>query len=528
MKKNFCKKMLSAFLAAVMVLAIIPVGMISAVAEGYTVDEGTKTVVITTAAGWNEVANNEAYAAYNFVLGSNIDFNETEVDKPLFSTVPFAGTFDGGVYTISNFEAGTKDARVDYQGIIASTTVESSISDSKIDTDSYIEIKNVTLVNAKFYSSANCGGLVGDLKAYARFENIKIENITVDGSASNGWVGGMVGYMQPTALISAINCNVTGTISSKREAGGVLARLADAACSYNNATNIFRNCYVDATISTNNSSGRIGGIIGAWGRSNSNGVGALLIENCYAAGVYKNNGNAASRTAGIVGAWRKSTATIKNVVINVAELECAVCSYGDQNGKEMLTLNNIYYASENAGNNGKEIFQNAILYTEGTADKKIESAVALSLVSKGTDGFINGVAGSIGDAKYAQTTGNAGLAAGDTYIIRFVAPMLKSIDENSATMTIVVKSGDTVVKTFTKSACTMYTELAGHKNGITETYTAGEGQYADVVAFAAVAIMDVPVGAEYSYEVSLDFSIGGVQINGATFGATASSVGVLS
>ena len=74
----------------------------------------------------------------------------------------------------------------------------------------------------------------------------------------------------------------------------------------------------------------------------------------------------------------------------------------------------------------------------------------------------------------------------------------------------------------------MYTELAGHKNGITETYTAGEGQYADVVAFAAVAIMDVPVGTEYSYEVSLDFSIGGVQIDGATFGATATSVGVLS
>ena len=514
MKKIFSKKTLSAFLAAIMVLAMIPMGMISAVASGdagYTVEGNT--ITITTAAGWNAVANNEAYAAYNFVLGDDIDFSETDEDMPLFSTVAFAGTFDGGIYTISNFNAGTSSSREAYQGIIAGTTVESTISESKIDTTKYIEIKNVTLKDAVLYSSANCGGLVGELKTYGKFENIKIENIDVSGTGNYGWVGGMVGYMTEKALISAINCNVSGTISSGREAGGILARLVDTACAYNNATNIFKNCYVDATITTNNSSGRIGGIIGAWGRTGSNGVGKLLIDSCYATGTYKNNNDASNRTAGIVGAWRKSTATISNVVIDVANLECAVCSLGDQNGKSTLTLNNIYYTSTNAGNGGKYIFQNGTGYTEGSADMKVESNVASSLVSYDANGFINGVAGSLVGTMMAQVSNvdDAG-----KYIIRFVMPAMVDTMTN-VTMTVKVKNGDDEVHTYEITNCTMWDKLTGYegRTGFTEYTPATYG----AKKLLAGAIVGVPTDANYTFEISTTFTVNGVEITSTAYGA---------
>lgn len=522
MKKIFCKKTLSAFLAAVMILAMIPVGMISAVAAdaGYSIDEETTTITITTAAGWNAVANTEAYAAYNFVLGDNIDFSETDEDLPLFYSVAFAGTFDGGVYTISNFNAGTTS----YQGIIAGTTVESSITDSQIDTNSYIEIKNVTLVNAVFHSSANCGGLVGQLSTYGKFENIKIENITISGTTNNGWVGGMVGYMTEKALISAVKCNVTtgttGSISSKREAGGILARLADTACSYNNATNVFKNCYVDANITTNNNSGRIGGIVGAWGRSNSNGVGKLLIDSCYAAGIYSNNNVADNRTAGIVGAWRKSTTTISNVVINVANLECAVCSYGDTNGKSILTLKNIYYTSTNKGNSGKYIFQNGTGYTEGSADTQIESTDVSTLV-KMENGFIKGVAGTygyVGDME-AQVSN----VVDGKYIIRFVMPAMTA-DMTDVKMTIVVKNGEEVVHTY-EIDCTMWDYLTGY-NGRTGFTTYTPDQYGAEKLLAG-AIVGVPTGAAYDFEISTTFTINGVEITSTTYGASVTAQGAL-
>ena len=529
MKKIFCKKTLSAFLAAVMILAMIPVGMISAVAAdaGYSIDEETKTITITTAAGWNAVANTEAYAAYNFVLGGNIDFSETDEDKPLFSSVAFAGTFDGGVYTISNFNAGTTSARVAYQGIIAGTTVESSITDSKIDTNSYIEIKNVTLVNAVFHSSANCGGLVGELKTYGKFENIKIENITISsGSGQYGWCGGMVGKMYQYALISAINCNVTtgttGSISSGREAGGILALLTNEACLYNNATNMFKNCYVDANITTNNGSGRIGGIVGAWGRSSSNGVGKLLIDSCYAAGTYSNNDVENDRTAGIVGAWRKSTTTISNVVINVANLECAVCSYGDTNGKATLTLKNIYYTSTNRGNasDGRKIFQNGTGYTEGSADTKIESADVSTLV-KMENGFIKGVAGTygyVGDME-AQVSN----VVDGKYIIRFVMPAMTA-DMTDVKMTIVVKNGEEIIHTY-EIDCTMWDYLTGY-NGRTgfDTYT--PDQYGAEKLLAG-AIVGVPTGAAYNFEISTTFTVNGVEIISTAYGASVTAQGAL-
>lgn len=522
MKKLFCKKLISAFLATVMLLAMIPAGMVSAVEgdSGYSVN-GT-TITITTAEGWNAVADKSEYATYDFVLGNDIDFKDTAEDKPLFSTVAFAGTFDGKDKTISNFNAGTSSNKVAYQGIIAGSTVESTIADKKIDTTKYIEIKNVTLENAVLYSSANCGGLVGDLKTYGKFENIKLNNITVSGTASNGWVGGMVGYMQPTALIYAKNCNVTGTITSTREGGGILARLANDACKYDNAINEFRNCYVNATITTNNESGgRIGGIIGAWGRTNSNGVGALLIDRCYAAGTYSNGEATDSRTAGIVGAWRKSTATISNVVIDVAKLECAVCSYGDTNGASTLTLNNIYYTSTNKGNGGKSIFQNGTKYTEGSADMKVESAVASKLVSYDANGYISDV--DIRDllpTTYMQTSSVD--EETDTYIIRFVIESLvKNYDK--VTTEIVVKNGEggEVVKTFTFDECTYFESLTGHKADITETYVAGEGAYKDCECFIAVAIMDVPNdGTDYYFEVTPTFTLGGITVEGTTFGGS--------
>lgn len=546
MKKIFCKKTLSAFLAAVMVLAMIPVGMISAVAEAAENTDyvlGTDSITINTVEGWKYVSANAAvYAGYNVILGSDLDFAGATEYGSLFGATEFNGTFDGNGKTISNFSGAVA-------ALIANVAKSTAGND-------LVEVKNLKLKNISltaYYTDSASKNVAGTIFANVigdhaiKINTVDMENVKIIVDAVNISIGGVIGSMSCNGGVQISKVNFNGELRNTQESGGAMATggivgESRFAVSDSAATSVISKCHVNAVIVNRSQSGRAAGIAGFWGRGTDGNYSTdILIEDCYLQGMYSvYKGSERGRTGAVIGECRLASSgsvTINNVVSD-AVLDQYSAIGGTVAPDNTKCTSAGYWVSYSLANISYKVTNCA---TTVTADKPaihsqdsigtikgLTSAQIAELVAFDGNGYIAGVMGSIGDAKYAQTTGNAGLAAGDTYIIRFVAPILKSIDENSATMTIVVKSGDTVVKTFTKSACTMYTELAGHKNGITETYTAGEGQYADVVAFAAVAIMDVPVGAEYSYEVSLDFSIDGVQINGATFGATASSVGVLS
>ena len=523
MKKIFCKKTLSAFLAAVMILAMIPVGMISAVAAdaGYSIDEETKTITITTAAGWNAVANTEAYAAYNFVLGDNIDFSVPDVDKPLFSSVAFAGTFDGKGFTISNFSAGTSSEKASIGGIIATTTVgRTDLDDNKLDltlTTDDVVVKNLTIENATVYSSLNFGVLIGTLSADGIFENIKITNATVSGGtgsgAASGYVGGLVGYMTKDARVLANKCNVTGSITATRNVGGIVGGLENAERTYHNATTVIKNCDVNASLTSNNSYGRAGGIVGFWGDNAGYTFSSITIDSCYCSGTYRVSSKT-DRMGAVAGTLRKCTTIIRNTVVDVSGLTYLLCAYGHNDGTYILT--NVYStATASTGLFNVATPTGTVTY-QGENQDLVET-----LVSYDANGFINGVAGTygyVGDM-HAQVSN----VVDGKYIIRFVMPAMTA-DMTDVKMTIVVKNGEEVVHTY-EIDCTMWDYLTGY-NGRTGFTTYTPDQYGAEKLLAG-AIVGVPTGAAYDFEISTTFTVNGVEITSTAYGASVTAQGAL-
>ena len=528
MKKIFSKKTLSAFLAAIMVLAMIPMGMISAVAEAVENTDyvlGTNTITINTVEGWNYVAANQStYADYDIKLGESLNFDDendgvadTTNDMPLFDEVAFAGTFDGNGNTISNFTAGSSSEKVAFGGIITTTTVvRTDLNDKTLDlslTTDDVVVKNLTIDNAIVYSSAHFGVLIGTLSADGIFENIKITKATVSGGAgsgaASGYAGGLVGLMTKEARVLANKCNVTGSITATRNVGGIIGGFEDAERTYNNAMTVIRNCYVDATLISTHSSGRAGGIVGLWGYTSNYTFGSITIDSCYCGGTYK-VGNALTRVGAVAGGLRKCTAVISNTVIDISGLTYLLCSYGHQNGT--YTVTNVYSTSNSAESK---------LFDQGTINGTVtvDAEKAAALVAKDSNGNVIGcMSGLVGTMK-AQVSN----VVDGKYIIRFVMPAM--VDTmTDVTMTVKVKNGDTEVHTY-EIPCTMWDKLTGYdgRTGFTEytpvTYGAKK--------LLAGAILNVPTGTAYSFEISTTFTVSGVEITSTTYGASVTTAGAL-
>ena len=92
------------------------------------------------------------------------------------------------------------------------------------------------------------------------------------------------------------------------------------------------------------------------------------------------------------------------------------------------------------------------------------------------------------------------------------------------TMTVKVKNGDTEVHTY-EIPCTMWDKLTGYdgRTGFTEytpvTYGAKK--------LLAGAILNVPTGTAYSFEISTTFTVSGVEITSTTYGASVTTAGAL-
>ena len=528
MKKIFSKKTLSAFLAAIMVLAMIPMGMISAVAATAGTDYvlGENTITIKTVDGWNYVAANQnTYKDYDIKLGASLNFDDgndgvadTTNDMPLFDEVAFAGTFDGNGYTISNFTAGSSSEMVAFGGIITTTTVgRTDLDDTKLDlslTTDDVVVKNLTIDNATVYSSAHFGVLIGTLSADGIFENIKITKATVSGGAgsgaASGYVGGLIGLITKDARVLANKCNVTGSITATRNVGGIIGGHEDAERTYNNAMTVIRNCYVDATLISTNSYGRAGGIVGFWGNTADYTFSSITIDSCYCGGTYKVN-NALTRVGAVAGGLRKCTAIISNTVVDVSGLKYLLCSYGHTGGT--YTLTNVYSTSNSTESK---------LFDQGTINGTVtvDAEKAAALVAKDSNGNVIGcMSGLVGTMK-AQVSN----VVNDAYIIRFVMPAMVDTMTN-VTMTVKVKNGDAEVHTYEITNCTMWDKLTGYegRTGFTEYTPATYG----AKKLLAGAILNVPTGAAYSFEISATFTVSGVEITSTTYGASVTTEGAL-
>ncbi|MBQ9112703.1 MAG: hypothetical protein IJY08_03890 [Clostridia bacterium] len=517
MKKIFCKKAVSAFLAAVMVIAMIPMGMISVFAEGYSTSGNT--VTITSAAGWNEVAANAStYAAYDIILGNNIDFSETDTDSSLFGATTFSGTFDGKGYTISNFNGAVA-------GMIANcASGEVSVSDVIIKDSTISSSVADSCTKARITSGTLFAEVSGNNKIY--FSNIVVNNGTVENHA--GTMGGLIGTMNCTAGINVDNCTFTGLMFNNGESdgsymmGGIVGESRYTYTGYT-STSVIRNCYVNAVMSNRNKNGRAAGIAGLWGKDNNSSEGAsLIVENCYLTGsytVYK--GGTRNTSAGIVSECQPKNAsvTFKNVIADAMLDQVVVGTNKDtgtwgiydlSNADNTLLKNTSGYLVSKSNVNTEFTVENcyssvvtevvAVNNHTVTATTGVTGTSADKLVATDEKGFITGVCGNLAAPSKVQ----AANAVAGSYVIRFVAPVLKDVENVAITVVVKDASGNQVTS-FTKDECTKYDKLTGHSSvaGFTEYLPSNYGaQY-----FAAVAIEGVPTGAAYTYEVTATVKI---------------------
>ena len=385
---------------------------------------------------------------------------------------------------------------------------------------------SISVGSATNSNSAYAGGIFGYFKPGAN--GSKISNNTVSTKISaHYYVGGIIGEFAGTAAITVDieKCKYTGTLSVLNNAGGntnmggiIGIYLVDNATSTIN----INNCEVSATIENQCSSngGRgTGGIIGRLGNISENVANTMKvtvnISDCLVSGAIsrKNGDSYMANTAGVVGrvSAKEATVNVEDVIVT-AEINSGSATNLGTNGAVIVgTKDN---GTVNVTDCATTIANNDILVIPNDA------TVMNYIVSK-EGNYISDV--DIRDLlpkTYMQTSSVD--EDTDTYIIRFVIESIVK-DYDKVTTKIVVKNGEggETVKTFTFDECTYFESLTGHKADITETYVAGEGAYKDCECFIAVAIMDVPNdGTDYYFEVTPTFTLGGITVEGTTFGGS--------
>lgn len=380
---------------------------------------------------------------------------------------------------------------------------------------------SISVVNGTNSHNAVAGGIFGYFKPSVN--GSKISNNTVSTNiSSHYYVGGIIGEFAGTAAITVDieKCKYTGTISVLNNAGGntnmggIIAFFAtDNAASTVN----INNCEVSATIANQcqYAGGRgTGGIIGRLGSNNTMNV-TVKISDCLVSGAIsrKNGNNYMANTAGVVGRVQATgaTVTVEDVIVTATINGGSATNLGTNGAVIVGTKDN---GTVNVTDCATTIANNDILVIPNDA------TVMNYIVSK-EGNYISDV--DIRDLlpkTYMQTSSVD--EDTDTYIIRFVIESIVK-DYDKVTTKIVVKNGEggETVKTFTFDECTYFESLTGHKADITETYVAGEGAYKDCECFIAVAIMDVPNdGTDYYFEVTPTFTLGGITVEGTTFGGS--------
>ena len=222
------------FLATILCVAmsLICVGAYAVSAEeanpGYTIDEGTKTITVSTADGLVAVSGltnqtEDTYRNYNITLAADIDLStatspyvpmclgdQKKTEEKNEGAWVYKGTFDGAGHTVSNLVLlGSATDR--YQALIAAS-------------GSGCVIKNLNVEGVNITGREFLGSLIGRANGDLTVQNCHVKNITIAANTSNGNnVGGLIGRFDSAnpATVLIENCTVSANLSSFQKVGGV-------------------------------------------------------------------------------------------------------------------------------------------------------------------------------------------------------------------------------------------------------------------------------------------------------------------
>ena len=229
------------------------VSLAAAKDPGYTI-EGDGSYTVTTADGLKNVAklvNEEGKTDINITLTADITLTGEWTPIGIDDKHQYIGTFDGGNHTISGLTVTGSD---EYAGLFGYIGKDGGT------------VKNVVLENVQITSDYQYG-YVGGVAGYSRGN---IENCSVSGSVSSRCTAGGVVGQQFGGSITL--CGSSATVKGTGEVGGVAGKTDNSAT--------LTACYATGNVTFERASTIntfAGGVVG------SNGTGSILTA-CYATG----------------------------------------------------------------------------------------------------------------------------------------------------------------------------------------------------------------------------------------------------
>ena len=369
-------------------------------------------------------------------------------------------------------------------------------------------------------TNAIAGGVIGYFNTSIT-GNVIAENTVSTNIISHNRVGGVIGeFASTTGCLDISKCIFTGSLSvpnavnGNTSMGGILGYFATASSTSN--INITR-CEITETATISNKANYdgargTGGIVGRLGDGTNDMNFTMNISDCLVRGSISRMYNSSYKinTAGVIGNLNSKSATVNvsNVIIS-ANINGGTASSLGTNGSIICT--------KTAGT--LNVKSCAATMGEESGVSKINSDNLDKFYAKDSNGYIVGVMGSLVGTMMAQVSN----VVDDAYIIRFVMPAM--VDTmTDVTMTVKVKNGDAEVHTY-EIPCTMWDKLTGYdgRTGFTEYTPATYG----AKKLLAGAILNVPTGTAYSFEISTTFTVSGVEITSTTYGASVTTAGAL-
>ena len=237
---------------------------------------------------WFAQAVNDGQTDACAILCDNIDLSGIENWTPIgTSSKPYAGTFNGTSYSISNMtikNAGSNSGLFGYvTGTVKNFTVTGSITITGDET------------------VARVGGAVGSLGTASAGGTVSgvTSGVDITVSAGNDHIGGVVGSMPENSSPTAENCIYTGKITVTAAAGSVAGIVGYI------RTGTIQNCANQGSISVDvGGTGSVGGILGYCNN------GGIYIRNCYNTGAISADGT--DNVGAIVGQNKGTQATVSN------------------------------------------------------------------------------------------------------------------------------------------------------------------------------------------------------------------------
>ena len=254
--KKMTKRFLSALLAALTVVTIIPVSAFAA-DDALTVSSADELRQLSEA-----VAGGDSYAGKTVVLTADIDLGgESSPWSPIgSSSASFAGTFDGGHHVVSGLYIASGSSVGLFGdvngGEIRGLTVRGEVSGSsnvagivgKLTAGTVTECGNEASVSG----SMNVGGVVGSVNGTCTVSRSYNSGAV---SGTTGYIGGVTGQHWRAGTVE--DCYNAGTVSGPATVGGVVG-------GHKAASPVLSRCYNAGTVvDTAGNSNNIEAVIGA-------------------------------------------------------------------------------------------------------------------------------------------------------------------------------------------------------------------------------------------------------------------------